>query len=113
MINLTAHEPGSPLPCLCKACFDSAVTAASASGLSFRRVTAATDARELHAWVPEPLWPEEAMLVRSMEYRLRTRSPTLGWGERPKREPLAVAKVRDPAVTAKPGLLKRLRNLFR
>lgn len=119
MINLTAHEGSSPLPCLCKGCFERAPTEASADGVEFRRVTARADERELHAWVPRSLDEKVPMLVKSMEQRLSRRfakpwatldttplvdrsSPRGSSGESPP----------PPPAEKKPGLWSRFRKLF-
>lgn len=111
MINLTAHEPGSPLPCLCKACFTSAPTEVSTDGLAFRRVTVSANFRELHAWLPTSLEAEAPLLLKSMEQRLftRTRSKHAPWVQT-HREPLV-----PPAAKAKiepVGFWGRVKKLF-
>ena len=111
MINLTAHEPGSPLPCLCKTCFASAPAEASTEGLAFRRVTVSANFRELHAWLPSSLEAEAPLLLKSMAQRLstRTRSRYAEW-VRPRREPLVPPRAKPK--TEKVGLWGRVRKLF-
>lgn len=119
MINLTAHEGSSPLPCLCKGCFERAPTEASADGVEFRRVTARADERELHAWVPLSLEEKVPMLVKSMEQRLGRRfaapwatldtTPLVARSSPPD---TSGAGPRPPPAEAKPGLWSRLRKLF-
>jgi acylphosphatase len=110
VINLTAHEGSSPLPCLCKGCFERAPTEASADGVEFRRVTARAAERELHAWVPRSLDAKVPMLVKSMEQRLAHRFV------RQSSVPLDTTPLVDraPALVEakKPGLWSRFRKLF-
>lgn len=71
--NLTAHEPHSPLPCLCSRCLPAAPELASTDGLSFHRVEAHGGGRVLHAWVPDELKNETARLQAAMGRRLEQR----------------------------------------
>lgn len=55
LINLTAHEANTPLPCLCKRCFPDSDTHAEAGGMRFTRAQVETEGRVLYYWLPEEL----------------------------------------------------------
>ncbi|WP_224248702.1 hypothetical protein [Hyalangium gracile] len=65
-VNLTAHEPESKLPCLCKRCFPQAPERASAGGMEFIRSKVETDNRVLHYWMPTELLPRAPEVSKSV-----------------------------------------------
>ncbi|WP_426733394.1 hypothetical protein [Myxococcus faecalis] len=54
-LNLTAHQEGSALPCLCKRCLPASQEHAEVQGMRFVRAQVETDGRLLYYWMPEEL----------------------------------------------------------
>lgn len=100
--NLTAHEPHSPLPCLCKACLPKAPERASADGLSFHRLEARGGGRLLHAWVPDELQDDEPRLKTALEQQMRARF----------KSKYAVTPVAEGSPGNGEGFFKRLGRFF-
>lgn len=65
-VNLTAHDPESPLPCLCKRCLPSCPEQAEAQGMRFTRAKVETESRVLHYWLPEELLPRASNVANSV-----------------------------------------------
>jgi hypothetical protein len=65
-INLTAHDPESPLPCLCKRCLPQAPERASKGGMEFTRSKAETEGRALYYWLPGELLPKASEVSKSV-----------------------------------------------
>lgn len=77
LINVTGHDDGAGLPCLCKACLPSAAETAEAAGMHFHRAFAISGTRVLHFWSPDELKRErarvEATVGDALTARLRRR----------------------------------------
>lgn len=71
--NLTAHEPASPLPCLCRQCVAAAPERVVHDGVSYERLEVRAASRVLHAWYPSDLADEAPRLQASMERQLGRR----------------------------------------
>jgi hypothetical protein len=65
-INLTAHDPESPLPCLCKRCLPQAPERASKGGMEFTRSKVETEGRALYYWLPDELLPKAPEVSKSV-----------------------------------------------
>jgi hypothetical protein len=65
-INLTAHEPESPLPCLCKRCLPKAPGCAKAGGMEFTRTKVDTEDKVLYYWLPDELLPQAPEVSKSV-----------------------------------------------
>jgi hypothetical protein len=72
-INLTAHEPSSPLPCLCKRCLPKAPERAKTGGMEFTRSQVEAEGRVLYYWLPDELLPEAPRVSHSVLEALRAR----------------------------------------
>jgi hypothetical protein len=72
-INLTAHEPDSPLPCLCKRCLPKAPERATAKGMAFTRSRVEAADRVLYYWLPDELLPDAARVSQSVLGALHAR----------------------------------------
>lgn len=66
LINLTAHDPDSAAPCLCKRCFDPAIQRAEANGLKLVRGEAISNGRVLRYWMPEELVAQRDAIAQSV-----------------------------------------------
>ncbi|MDY7230845.1 hypothetical protein [Hyalangium rubrum] len=64
--NLTAHDPESPLPCLCKGCLPQAPERAEARGMGFTRSKVEANGRALHYWMPDELLPDAHAVSQSV-----------------------------------------------
>jgi hypothetical protein len=73
LINLTAHEPNSPLPCLCKRCLPKAPEHASTGGMEFTRSQVEAEGRVLYYWLPNELLSEAPRVSQSVLGALRAR----------------------------------------
>jgi len=65
-INLTAHDAGSPLPCLCKRCLPRSPERADTGGMSFTRSRVETDSHVLYYWMPDELRHQAAAVSQSV-----------------------------------------------
>ncbi len=65
-INLTAHDPESPLPCLCKRCLPSAPERAAKGGMEFTRSRVEAEDRVLYYWLPDELLPKAPEVSKSV-----------------------------------------------
>jgi hypothetical protein len=65
-INLTAHDPQSPLPCLCKRCLPKAPERARKNGMEFTRSKVESEGRALYYWLPDELLPHAPEVSRSV-----------------------------------------------
>ncbi len=65
-INVTRHEPDSPLPCLCGHCLSGCSDRAAAGGMSFVRASTEAAGRRLFYWMPEELAPMTDAVNRSV-----------------------------------------------
>lgn len=70
-INLAAHEPESPLPCLCSRCLPAAAQTVEVAGASYRRAEAAAHGRVLRFWVPAELKAELPAVTQAVTARLQ------------------------------------------
>ncbi len=66
VLNLTAHEPRSPLPCLCKRCLPRSPERAETGGMGFTRSKVETDGRALYYWMPDELLPQSSAVSQSV-----------------------------------------------
>jgi hypothetical protein len=73
VVNVTGHEDGSPLPCLCKTCVAGAGLEADASGVGFTRAFAVHGTRVLHYWLIDERGPRRAEVRRAVGDALRGR----------------------------------------
>jgi hypothetical protein len=73
LINVTGHDDGDLLPCLCKTCSASAGDAAEARGLAFHRAFAIADHRVLHYWLVDELAGDRTAVRRSVGEALRAK----------------------------------------
>lgn len=69
-INVTKHEPDSPLPCLCGHCLPGCSERAAADGMSFVRASTEAAGRRLFYWMPEELAPAADAVNRSVRSAL-------------------------------------------
>lgn len=65
-VNLTAHDPDSPLPCLCKRCLPKAPERASKGGMEFTRSKVEAESKALYYWLPNELLPKAPEVSRSV-----------------------------------------------
>ncbi len=65
-INLTAHDPESPLPCLCKRCLPNAPERAAKGGMEFTRSKVEAEGRALYYWLPDELLPKAPEVSKSV-----------------------------------------------
>lgn len=65
-INLTAHDPDSQLPCLCKRCLPKAPEHAKTGGMEFTRSQVETGDKVLHYWLPDELLQDSARVSKSV-----------------------------------------------
>jgi len=72
-INVTKHEPDSPLPCLCGHCLPGCSDRAAAGGMSFVRASSEAAGRRLYYWMPEELSPVADAVNRSVRGALAAR----------------------------------------
>lgn len=73
LINVTGHDDGAGLPCLCKACLPHAGEVAEASGMRFHRATAVSGTRILHFWSPDELARDRARVESTVSEALAHR----------------------------------------
>jgi hypothetical protein len=64
--NLTAHDPESQLPCLCKRCLPKAPERARTGGMEFTRSKVEAEGRALYYWLPEELLPDAPAVSKSV-----------------------------------------------
>ncbi|MFL5344775.1 MAG: hypothetical protein ACJ8AT_08275 [Hyalangium sp.] len=65
-INLTAHDPDSQLPCLCKRCLPTAPEHAKTGGMAFTRSKVETEGKFLYYWLPDELLPDAPTVSKSV-----------------------------------------------
>jgi hypothetical protein len=65
-INLTAHDPESPLPCLCKRCLPKAPEHAKQGLMEFTRSKVEAEGKALYYWLPDELLPEAPEVSKSV-----------------------------------------------
>jgi hypothetical protein len=65
-INLTAHDPESPVPCLCKRCLPKAPEHAETQGMAFTRSHVEMDNKVLYYWLPDELAAQASTVSRSV-----------------------------------------------
>lgn len=70
--NLTAHDPGGPLPCLCRRCIQLDQPQAQSQSDRFYREFSIASGRVLFYWVPAGL-PRTASLSRAVGDRMGAR----------------------------------------
>jgi Flp pilus assembly protein TadD len=73
LVNFTAHDDESPLPCLCRACFGRAGARAGAADLRFSRAFAVAGDRVLHFWLLDELGDERKAVRRSVAEALKAK----------------------------------------
>ncbi len=73
LINVTGHDDGAGLPCLCKACLPSAGATAEAAGMQFHRATAISGTRVLHFWSVDELKADRARVESTVSEALAAR----------------------------------------
>ncbi|PTL82815.1 hypothetical protein [Vitiosangium sp. GDMCC 1.1324] len=73
LINLTAHDPQGPLPCLCRRCLPASSEHAEAGGMAFTRNRVETKRRVLHYWLPDDLLPDAQQVAKSVLDALHAR----------------------------------------
>jgi hypothetical protein len=66
LINLTAHDAESPLPCLCKGCLPKSPERAETRGMSFTRSKVEAEGRALYYWMPDELLPQATSVSQSV-----------------------------------------------
>jgi len=66
LINLTAHDAESVLPCLCKLCLPKSPERAETGGMSFTRSRVETEGRALYYWMPDELQPQATAVSQSV-----------------------------------------------
>ena len=77
LVNISAHEADTGLPCLCKACLTTAGTTTTANELSFTRSFAVVANRVLHFWQLDD--QPRAAVRASVGEALSARVNKLGW----------------------------------
>jgi hypothetical protein len=83
LVNFTAHDSESPLPCLCRACLERAGARAAAADLSFSRAFAVAGDRVLHFWLLDELADERKAVRRSVAEALKAKVPKAKGRSRP------------------------------
>ncbi len=73
VLNLTAHEARTPLPCLCKRCLPRSGEQAQAEGMRFTRAQVETEGRVLYYWLPDELKRDAPGVARSVRGALAPR----------------------------------------
>jgi len=73
-VNVTKHDPKSPLPCLCKTCFPQSNDKAEANGMRFVRSSSEALGRVLHFWMPESLEAHADAVRRSVRNAFTARA---------------------------------------
>lgn len=72
-VNVTKHEDGQPLPCLCKACFLQSGDHITASGMDFLRMSSEVAGRVLYYWMPAELEKHSTVVKKSVHSVLQER----------------------------------------
>ncbi len=72
-INVTKHEEGAPLPCLCKACILHTSDRMSAGGMDFLRMSTEVAGRVLYYWMPAELEKHSTLVKKSVQSVLQER----------------------------------------
>ena len=73
LVNVTGHDDGAGLPCLCKACLPNAGETAEAAGMQFHRAHAIAGTRILHFWSPDELARERGRVESTVSEALANR----------------------------------------
>ncbi len=72
-VNVTKHEEGVPLPCLCKTCFLQSADHLTAGGMDFLRMSTEVAGRVLYYWMPAELEKHSALVKKSVQSVLQER----------------------------------------
>lgn len=72
-VNVTKHEDGMPLPCLCKACILQSSDRISAGGMDFLRTSTEVAGRILYYWLPAELEKHSTLVKKSVHSVLQER----------------------------------------
>jgi hypothetical protein len=72
-VNVTKHEEGAPLPCLCKACFLQSADHMTAGGMDFLRMSTEVAGRVLYYWMPAEMEKHSAIVKKSVQSVLQER----------------------------------------
>lgn len=71
--NFTAHDPESPLPCLCRRCLPACPERAETGGMAFTRAKVEASGKVLYYWLPDELVPDAAAISQSVAGALLAR----------------------------------------
>lgn len=77
LVNLTGHDDGEELPCLCKRCLPAAPDRAQAAGTWYVRSFAIAGNRVLHHWIPQQVAGERRQIRRTVSEALVARLTSL------------------------------------
>jgi hypothetical protein len=66
-VNVTKHDDATPLPCLCKECFQISAERADANGMSFVRTSTEASGRVLYFWMPAEIEKNSALVKKSVQ----------------------------------------------
>lgn len=72
-VNVTKHEEGGLLPCLCKACILQSSDHHSAGGMDFVRQSSEVAGRVLYYWMPTEIEKHASLVKKSVQSVLQTR----------------------------------------
>jgi hypothetical protein len=72
-VNVTKHEEGTPLPCLCKACILGSGDRHSAKGMDFIRTSTEAAGRVLYYWMPAEIEKHSSLVKKSVQSVLQER----------------------------------------
>lgn len=72
-VNVTKHEEGEPLPCLCKACILQTSDRHSAGGMDFLRTSSEVAGRVLYYWMPAEIEKHAPLVKKSVQSVLQER----------------------------------------
>ena len=72
LVHLNGHE-ASPLPCLCKRCFNPEKTRAEVEGVTFLRSHAVARGRVLYYWIPAELEADQKQVRRAVVARMEAK----------------------------------------
>lgn len=65
-VNVTKHDDGGPLPCLCGRCYAQTAGRVEVSGMAFVRVKTEAQGKQLHFWMPEELASQKDEVAKSV-----------------------------------------------
>jgi len=72
-VNVTKHEEGAPLPCLCKRCFLQSADHITTGGMDFLRTSTEVAGRVLYYWMPSEIEKYAALVKKSVQAVLQER----------------------------------------